>query len=322
MGYDMLPNSEDWRHKIKIQISNLVPYYGGTTEIVQDRSSPNWDGLGVRKKIIHWMAAARGKKNWSYHLSARLSHMNFAIVGLSAVSTQWYWAKNYPWVTTLSCWDSPKVDTHLKLSKRITVWSQFVISNTHDHHQVIRFGLTVRNACWTSCVDHEPNGECERWSTIRLNETSFFPCPTSRTYASQKENRYFSPTLYILSHYFTELQNTEKRLVENREKLSRILTGQHDVRGREKKIEALQKTIDDLELKISSLQDVVSSPTPGQSAVSRPSTVRIIQAALGHPPTLFMPKVVKQEQLESIFLGNGPGSEQHPMQIDADIPEM
>ena len=93
--------------------------------------------------------------------------------------------------------------------------------------------------------------------------------------------------------------------------------------GREKKIDALQKSIDDLELKILTLQEVVSNPTSGQSHVSRPSTVRIIQAApQGAPPTPFVSKAVKQEQLESLFLGNGPGSEQHPMQIDADITEM
>ena len=140
---------------------------------------------------------------------------------------------------------------------------------------------------------------------------------------SQKENRYFAPTLYILSHYFTELQNTEKRLAETREKLSRILTGQHEVRGREKKIDTLQKSIDDLELKVSMLQDVVSNPTSGQSQVSRPSTVRIIQTALpGASTTPFMSKAVKQKQLENHFLGNGPGSEQQPMQIDIDLPEM
>ncbi len=60
----------------------------------------------------------------------------------------------------------------------------------------------------------------------------------------------FKLTIF-LSHYFVELQNAEKRLAETRDKLDRIQTGQHNVRGKEKRVEVLQKSIADLELQVS-----------------------------------------------------------------------
>ena len=131
----------------------------------------------------------------------------------------------------------------------------------------------------------------------------------------------FKLTIF-LSHYFVELQNAEKRLAETRDKLDRIQTGQHNVRGKEKRVEVLQKSIADLELQVSALQNT-ASVSPEQSAASS-TCVRIIQSALGAPSTdgTITPVYVKPEQPESTLPLNGPGSEQHPMQIDCDPPDV
>jgi hypothetical protein len=84
---------------------------------------------------------------------------------------------------------------------------------------------------------------------------------------------------------------------------------------KEKKIEVLQKSISELELKVSMLQN----PALGSTHVvdSRPTSLQIIQSALHTPiATPFMAIGVKQEQLENIFPLNGPGSEQEPMVVD------
>jgi hypothetical protein len=112
-----------------------------------------------------------------------------------------------------------------------------------------------------------------------------------------------------------------KRLAEMREKLDRIQTGPHNIRGKEKKVDALQKSITDLELKVSVLQNAES--TPEQSAA--PSAVQIMQNALGAPVTdsTFTPINVKREQLDRALPSslNGPGSKQQPMQVDCESSE-
>jgi len=82
------------------------------------------------------------------------------------------------------------------------------------------------------------------------------PCLTALQPCLLGKKQVFATLLYIyLSHYFIELQNTEKRLAKTREKLNQIQTGQHNVRGKDKKVEAMQKIISDLELKVSALQN-------------------------------------------------------------------
>ena len=111
--------------------------------------------------------------------------------------------------------------------------------------------------------------------------------------------------------------NTQKRLTEARQKLGRVETGRSQLRGSDdekaKKIEALRKSILDLEQKLSTQQSeqemVHSAPSSG--------ALQIIQNALA--PSFN----AKQEELDALFpmILNGPGSEQDPMQIDCGISE-
>jgi hypothetical protein len=102
--------------------------------------------------------------------------------------------------------------------------------------------------------------------------------------------------------------------------LGRVETGRSHLRGSDdekaQKIEALRKSILDLEQKLSTQQSeqemVHSAPSSG--------ALQIIQNALA--PS-FNSGQAKQEELDALFpmILNGPGSEQDPMQIDCGISE-
>lgn len=137
---------------------------------------------------------------------------------------------------------------------------------------------------------------------------------------------------YVSLITFLEIEVTAKQLADTREKLVRIVTGQHNIRGKEKKLEALHKSIADLELKLSMLNNhdptlvAASSTTEREGTDPRPPSVRIIQSALGFPATpdttSFMTIDTKQEELETIFPPKGPGSKEDPMEVEFDVAEM
>ena len=103
-----------------------------------------------------------------------------------------------------------------------------------------------------------------------------------------------------------------QRLADSKEKLAQYeASSEEDVRGRGKKIEGLQKTISQLELRVSQLTNTAPS-----SVVADPVTLRFIRIAPIGSTASFTSIEVKQEQLEITVPENGPGSRQDPMQID------
>lgn len=105
---------------------------------------------------------------------------------------------------------------------------------------------------------------------------------------------------------------TEKHLTDAREKLQRIESGVHKLRGSDdekaKKKEAIQKTIFELEQKLAQRSSSLGSSTPAQIILT----------------TLSLPSVAsKEEELKALFAPtvNGPGTEQQPMEIDSNGPD-
>jgi len=134
-------------------------------------------------------------------------------------------------------------------------------------------------------------------------------------------------TLLVISgpSNFLDEETTEKRLKEARLKLDRIQSGQHVVRGKEKRMESLKASIAALEFKLLQARNTASDSTVGQSAVARgsgQSALQIMQSTLsasGPSSTTYTPIEVKKEQMEIIVPHTGSGSEQHPMEIDTEV---
>ena len=124
----------------------------------------------------------------------------------------------------------------------------------------------------------------------------------------------------IVSQHFSDLEYTQKRLIDATQKLERVVSGRSKLRGSNEekalKIKDLRNQISILEGKVATIQSAAldSYPLPGEPS----DTTRTIMKAISASDSL----QVKQEQLElnlSTIL-KGPGSSEHdPMLIDYEM---
>lgn len=105
-------------------------------------------------------------------------------------------------------------------------------------------------------------------------------------------------------------------MAETRAKLERCEAGQN-VRGKEKKIDGLKKSIVELELKASQLNAMPGPTLMANSTAGLPGAMQIIQSSVMATTSGPIP-MIKPEEINLSISSNCPGSKQHPMQIDCE----